>query len=659
MDSLISEITENCSQSKQVIPIMHCFDNNYVIPAAVSFYSMLQHANPVYDYKLYVLHSDITWQNQQKLCKLVAEFPNVSLEFIDMTHRFDNIWKKATNKGHLAKEVLYKLIASSIFPNYDKLIITDVDVVFEGDIAPSFFSFDKSDSVYIAGIKHVCPRNSWLDIYYKNYVTTYGKDALNELKICGGFLVLNLHQLRENKMEEVFLQYLEKNVHLLLQQEQDVLNFCIKSENIVMLPLNYVLCSYSYDLFPTEESYSTDRHYTADEIKDALENPIQLHYATSKKPWNTPNITKADKWFSALRKTNFHGDYVKINQNISEQINPNILWEGYCEPDFPVMVSILCCTYNHASFIKNTLEYIVNQKTDYKFEIIVSDDASTDDTQKIISEYRLKYPHLFKKCILRKENVGIGQNYYEALQLVEGKYLAFCDGDDYWISTHKLQWQIELMETNTELSICCSSFISHEVETGEEKIFDVNNYIKSSWIFKDSYDLKDLLYCRFIASCTLMIRWRLHGRVPEFIQNSYIIDFQLTLIHSAFGRIFVINEPVLAQYNSSKDGIFLKKQESMIYETAKILREVNQYFKFWFNSNITEYLHFIKTSAILKSEPKKEESFTKYQSKKDAKKNNNISVFHIPSGRQFLWMIYNKFTPKFVKRFYRKIRYKK
>lgn len=123
------------SDDKQIIPIMHCFDDNYVIPASVSFLSMLENANPRYFYKLYVLHTDISEKNQNTLNSIVSKFNNADLQFIDMNNKFDDEFDTMKNKAHYSKEVLYKLLAPTIFPQYEQLIITDVDVVFCGDIA--------------------------------------------------------------------------------------------------------------------------------------------------------------------------------------------------------------------------------------------------------------------------------------------------------------------------------------------------------------------------------------------------------------------------------------------------------------------------------------------------------------------------------------------
>lgn len=654
-----------------IIPVMHCFDNNYVIPAAVSFYSMLQHANPAHIYRLYVLHSDITWQNQQLLVKLVASFSNASLEFIDMANQFTDIWENSwfTGTSHYSKELLYKLIAPSIFPQYEKLIITDVDVVYEGDISLSYFSFDASEKIYLAGVKHVCPRGSELETYYSKYETLHGKGVLDKLKVCAGYLVYNLQKMREDRMEDRFIKFFKENMSNLMQPEQDVLNFCTELNEVVMLPLNYVTCTYKYDFFPNEDSYSTDAHYTAEEISDALNNPIQLHYATPTKPWNNPACTKAGKWFSVLRQTGLYENYLRSSKKLNvDSLTPHDIWEDYAEPNFPVTVSILCCTYNHIRFIRTTLEHLVTQKTNYSFEIIVSDDASNDGTQAVIEEYTQKYPSLFKKCILRKKNVGIGENYYEALKLVEGKYLAICDGDDYWISPNKLHMQVDFLEKKPECSIVCSSFVSHSVDSNKsDSVFDVNLYIRSSRKIKeDGYDYEDLLYCRFIASCTVMMRWKLHNRVPEFIKHFSVIDFQLTLIHSAFGKTFVINEPVLAQYNTSEKGIYRSSQAQMTSEQQNIIREVNQYLNYSYNKATIEYLSMVKAKPITVASISKRERLKwvymnivppfmqKIYVRHKEKRLKAVNDKSVSKARIYADIVYRECAPELIKNLYRR-----
>lgn len=658
----------NAVQQEITIPIMHCFDNNYVIPAAVSFYSMLENANKEYCYKLFVLHNDITYQSQIKLTQIVHGFPNASIEFIDMTDSFKDIWESFQFIGHYSKEVLYKLLVPSIFPQYDKLIITDVDVVFLGDISESFFSFDVKEKIFFAGVHQIMPKNSWLETYYQNYDEHFGKNSIKELKVCGGYLVANLKQLREHEMEARFIAFMKQNAYRLLQAEQDVINFCCKQEEIRLLPLNYVVCSYQYDLYDgREENLDSDLFYKREAILDSLNHPIQLHYATGTKPWNSPASTKADIWFYYLAKCGLFYDYMKkervLLEDIVEFISNEDIRKGGRRNNSPMLVSILCCTYNHEGFIRDTLESLVSQEADFPYEIIVADDASSDSTRDIIEEYHIKYPGLIVP-ILREVNVGIGINYYDALQHVRGRFLAICDGDDCWIDRLKLKKQVDFLMCNHEYNLCCSSCIKHQVETGEDFLYNPEDYIKSAIAIKEYYTFKDLLYCRFISSCTVMMRWQLRDMVPEFLANYEVIDFPLILIHAAGGRIKVMADEVFAKYNLHSQGITSTRNDKVERETRCLINEVNQFLDYRFSKTVSQYYKDYKQYMAWMRKQKEKERLDSAQkhdeqlpqeetssvSEKESTKKHLKRTFYLKDA---LCAIYRECVPEVIKRVWR------
>lgn len=120
------------------------------------------------------------------------------------------------------------------------------------------------------------------------------------------------------------------------------------------------------------------------------------------------------------------------------------------------LVSIVCDTYNHAPFVRDALDSFLAQKTSFPIEIIVHDDASTDGTADIIREYEREHPDLFR-CVYRTENIyqkdpKILEHY--VFPLARGKYIAICEGDDYWTNPDKLEKQISYMEAHPDCTLC-------------------------------------------------------------------------------------------------------------------------------------------------------------------------------------------------------------
>lgn len=313
---------------KNEIPIMFCFDKNYVIQASVAFYSLLEHANKKFNYLFYVLHTDICKEQQDKLQDTIKEFKNCKLEFINMSNKFDELWNKIYRGDHFSKEVMYKILPASIFPKLDKIIVSDVDVVFLDDISDSFFEISTEEDAYIAGVKPIGKIKSYLQVYNAQWNEEEREKMGN---ICGGYLVMNLKKIREDNYEEVFIKFFEENGYRLNQMEQDIFNITCYGK-LKHLHLKYVACSYMWDYYKTQEDINTDENYSSKEIKEAMNNPVQLHYATGIKPWKNVDCTKSEEWFKYLVKTPFIKEYLKQlpyniilpEERLSEIANNNV-----------------------------------------------------------------------------------------------------------------------------------------------------------------------------------------------------------------------------------------------------------------------------------------------------------------------------------------------
>lgn len=134
-----------------------------------------------------------------------------------------------------------------------------------------------------------------------------------------------------------------------------------------------------------------------------------------------------------------------------------------------ISVSIICVVYNQAEYIKDVLDGLLRQKTDFAYEILVHDDASTDGTVEILQEYRRRYPKIIHLIPETENQYAKGVDIVKDIVLphVRGKYIAYCEGDDYWCYEGKLQAQYDLMESHPEISLCYHNGITHDLKKEE------------------------------------------------------------------------------------------------------------------------------------------------------------------------------------------------
>jgi len=165
------------------------------------------------------------------------------------------------------------------------------------------------------------------------------------------------------------------------------------------------------------------------------------------------------------------------------------------------LVSICCVTYNHENFIRQCLDGFVMQQTTFEYEILVHEDASTDSTAKILREYEAKYPHLFR-CVYQTVNQFKIQNTLTNIlfPMARGKYIALCEGDDYWTDPLKLQKQVDFLEKNKDIVICghgariLDTIRNTEfLEVNRERYIYFEDMIKKNWFFTSSVVFRNII----------------------------------------------------------------------------------------------------------------------------------------------------------------------
>lgn len=229
-----------------------------------------------------------------------------------------------------------------------------------------------------------------------------------------------------------------------------------------------------------------------------------------------------------------------------------------------IMVSVICTAYNHENYIRHTIESIINQKTNFEFELIINDDASTDNTAKILKEYQNKYSNL--RVVFRSENQyskGLGkQTIFDLCDMAKGKYIAWCEGDDFFVSMDKLQKQVDALESNPEAIACIHS--TYRVREKDEKIIGFRNpYIK-----KTILSIKDIIPSigRLYSLNSLMCRKQAldNLRSDEIYRRCKVGDIAYALILGMQGDFIYLDEPLSAYRVAAKGSWTVRMSKDLV-----------------------------------------------------------------------------------------------
>ena len=216
-------------------------------------------------------------------------------------------------------------------------------------------------------------------------------------------------------------------------------------------------------------------------------------------------------------------------------------------PNNEMMVSVQMLSYNHEDSLARAIESVLGQRTKYKYELIIGDDASTDRSQERINEYAHKYPEIIV-AVCREKNIGAVQNGNDISKRCRGKYHAVCEGDDYWITTDKLEKQVSFLESNPEYMMC----------TTRCKVISDGIEMEYPFASDDSDSLLDMLNggnVKRYATCTTIIR-ALGKEKPElykFYSDNSVGDLVTQTIAAKYGKIHYIDEET-AVYNKKTVG---------------------------------------------------------------------------------------------------------
>ena len=199
-------------------------------------------------------------------------------------------------------------------------------------------------------------------------------------------------------------------------------------------------------------------------------------------------------------------------------------------------VQVVCITYKHEKYLAEALDSFVRQKTDFPFEVLVGDDCSPDGTGKIAEEYAKRYPDIIKN-IPREHNLGPTRNMVDLISRCTAPYLAFCEGDDYWIDEYKLQKQHDFMERHPEAGFCFTKTkIVFPEDWGIIKWYKpVNGQILvpdsiPGYKSKQWFGAEDLVDVMPAQTSSYFFRWNYDIEFPEWFHGGVVGDFPMLMI---------------------------------------------------------------------------------------------------------------------------------
>ncbi len=235
------------------------------------------------------------------------------------------------------------------------------------------------------------------------------------------------------------------------------------------------------------------------------------------------------------------------------------------------LVSVHLLTYNHAKFIAQSIESVVNQKTTFPFEIVIGDDHSTDGTSQIVDEYAAKYPELIK-VVRGKTNGGPQPNSIRILENSQGKYMAALEGDDYWIDPLKLQKQADFMEQNPDFAICFTNTRVEFFENNEKP------YLLNANIEKDVFELKDLIAeteVWFMGTATLFYTMSSIFPVQSWFHKTKSGDIPMIMLAARYGKIKYLPDVTAAYRRHSAGASNTDHKDDAVFLENRIMMYTN------------------------------------------------------------------------------------
>jgi glycosyltransferase involved in cell wall biosynthesis len=270
------------------------------------------------------------------------------------------------------------------------------------------------------------------------------------------------------------------------------------------------------------------------------------------------------------------------NNGAVEKVTLNEVRTQIYKENEPVVVSVAMIAYNVEEYIAEAIESVLDQRTNFRVQLIVGEDSSMDRTRDIALDYQLKFPDVIK-VLLPEKNQGLTPNCIATINACDGKFIALLDSDDYWTNPNKLQTQISFLMNNPDYS-----------GSGHQSIKIYNDQSKESTLFGSytgqDYELEDMISHRKFHTSSFIFRkeiWDLVGGIPTYISSNERAIYPMV---ASFGKIQYLKEPMCV-YRFSGFGLSSRIDYKELSTDLSMLRWLKSFNKSFPVSSFRSFIH--------------------------------------------------------------------
>lgn len=226
-------------------------------------------------------------------------------------------------------------------------------------------------------------------------------------------------------------------------------------------------------------------------------------------------------------------------------------------------VSVLMLTYNQVNYIDEAIRSVMLQECDFSFELVIGNDASTDETFARCESWKLRFPDRIV-LLNNPKNLGLAGNFVETYRHLRGEYVAICEGDDWWCCSHKLQRQVDWMDEHLDFSCCFHRVVNYYQNRGTKSLSNGGQAVDTT--------ILDLAQRNYISNVSALFRRGLFGELPEWMNKVSTYDLAIHLLNAAHGPLHYMKAP-MAVYRQHSAAIWSRTGQEKRWEISIQVRK--------------------------------------------------------------------------------------